>query len=115
MRPFFGTDLVISGPRGIVAAVEVKNRQNLTPEVATALRRSMLAHGVVPRAQYFVLVSQDRAYLWRASDTDPDAPPAHQIPMKAIVKRYLPRDLVGVWLRSAELEIVVSQWLHDLA
>ena len=115
MPPFFGTDIVISGPRGIVAAVEVKNRQDLTPDVAMVLRRNMLAHGVVPAAQYFLLASQDRAYLWSAADVDSNAPPAHEIPMAQVVKRYLPKDLAGQRLRSSELEFVVSQWLSDLA
>ncbi|HEY7023222.1 MAG TPA: hypothetical protein VH349_19035 [Ktedonobacterales bacterium] len=97
-----------------IVAVEVKNRQNLTPEIATTLRRNLIFHGFVPRTPYFLLLSQDVGYLWKdAALADPLAPPDYQFPLDNVLSRYLksesPRRLYG-----SELELVVAQWLIGL-
>lgn len=48
-----------------VALVEIKNRQNLSADVAIQYCRNLLVHGALPRSPYFLLLSQDVGYIWK--------------------------------------------------
>jgi hypothetical protein len=109
-------DILIKSPQGFpIAVVEVKNQQNLSRDVATKLRRDMVAHGFLPQIPYFLLTSQDVGFLWKEpKHVSFDAPPTYEFPMDKVVARYLKRE-PGQRLYGAELELVVLQWLTDLA
>lgn len=109
-------DILIRSAEGNpIAVVEVKNQQNLSRDVATKLRRNMVAHGLLPQIPYFLLTSQDVGYLWKEpKQVSLDAPPTYEFPMDKVVARYLKRE-PGQRLHGAELELVVLQWLTDLA
>ena len=99
-----------------VAVIEVKNREGLTPEIAAQLHRNMAAHGLIGRAPYFLLLSQDVGYLWRERPDSPiDAPPAVRFPMGTVVERYAVGALDGKRLRELELEPLVVHWLSELS
>jgi hypothetical protein len=110
-------DILVRNPRGeSILVAEIKNRQNLSPSVATALRRNLAAHNLLPPAAYFLLASQDFGYLWRAADLSlPDTPPTAQFPMSDVIARYLPSLGPHERLRETELELLVLMWLQDLA
>ena len=60
----FLADALIRGALGDpIAVVEIKNRENLTQDVAIQLRRNLLVHGMLPNVPYFLLVSQDVGFL----------------------------------------------------
>jgi len=109
-------DILVRDPDGFpIAIVEIKNRQNLSRDVATELRRSMIAHGLPARVPYFLLLSQDVGYLWKdVKQTDLDAPPTFEFPMDKVVTRYLKEDSKQR-LYGSILELLVFQWLNDLA
>ena len=101
---------------GPVAVIEVNNREGLTPEIAAQLRRNMASHGLIGRAPYFLLVSQDVGYLWREGPDSPiDAPPAVQFPMGSVVERYAVGVLNGKRLRGLVLKPLVVHWLSELS
>ncbi len=108
-------DILIRDPDGFpIAVVEIKNRQNLSRDVATEMRRNMIAHGLPSRVPYFLLLSQDVGYLWKEpKQGNADAPPTYEFPMSPIVTRYLRRD-PNERLYGAELELLALQWLTDL-
>jgi hypothetical protein len=108
-------DILITDRDGTpVAAVEVKNRQHLTPQVAAVLRRNLMVHGYVPSTPYYLLLSQDVGYLWKyAPPPGGDVPPDYQFSLDAVVARYLKSEPKR-WLSGAELELVVLQWLIEL-
>ncbi|OLD95623.1 MAG: hypothetical protein AUI36_46100 [Cyanobacteria bacterium 13_1_40CM_2_61_4] len=109
----FRPDILIQSPEDLpIAVVEVKNRQDLTREVATVLRRNIITHSLLPQTPYFLLISQDVGFLWKAAG--PDAPPTYKFPMDRVVTRYLQRE-PGERLYGIELEFLVLQWLNDLA
>ena len=61
----YRADIAVQSSDGrLLAVVEIKNREHLTAEVATVIRRNLIAHGLVPELEYFLLLSQDRGYLW---------------------------------------------------
>jgi hypothetical protein len=97
-----------------VAAVEVKNRENLTPDIAAILRRNLIVHGYAPRTPYFLFMSQNVGYLWKNADSrDTDAAPDYQFPMQNVIARYLHGEPKRR-LSEPELELVISYWLIEL-
>lgn len=112
----FQPDLFIKSSDGRpIAIVEVKSRQNLSRDVATEIRRNMLARGLPAQIPYFLLLSQDVGYLWEGSKQDsPDAPPMYEFPMDKVVTRYSNRE-PGQRLYEGELELLVLQWLTNLS
>ena len=58
-------DIVVRDSEGnALALVEVKNRQELSPDIAATLRRNLISHGLANQnARFFLLVSQDMGYL----------------------------------------------------
>lgn len=98
-----------------IAVVELKNRQNLSPDVAVEYRRNLLLHGALPRSPYFLLLSQDRGYIWKdANPAELDAVPTRTFPMSEVVERYsviLPDSrLTGV-----AFALLILPWLNDLS
>lgn len=109
-------DLVLRSPAsGDIVLVELKNRRELTPEVAAALRRNMIAHGAYQRVPYFMIVSQDIGYVW-APDDDPstEATTGTRFNMGEVIPHYYSAFDPDVRLREAELILIVEQWLDDL-
>jgi len=98
-----------------IAVVELKNPRNLTGEAARLYRRNMIVHGALPQTHFFLLLSQDVGYLWKDARLEPlDAPPTVEFSMVSVIERYLTVPH-GHRLIEIELEIVIVQWLGDLA
>jgi hypothetical protein len=118
MQSVLPTDIVIHRPNGpFVAAVEVKNREGLTKDLAATLRRNLLAHGIISAdVPFFLLVSQDQGFLWRNVGRPglELVPPDAEFPMLDVIRRYAP-DALGERLRESELESIIFSWLGDLS
>jgi hypothetical protein len=110
-------DILVRNSKGQpVLVVEAKNRQELSAGVATALRRNLAAHNLLPPSDYFLLASQDFGYLWKASDAARhDTPPTAQFPMSDVIRRYHPGVGPEERLGPTELEMILLHWLNDLA
>jgi hypothetical protein len=112
-------DIVAHSPqREPSAVIELKNRRQLTPEVAVTLRRNIIAHGLLPNVPFFMVLSQDVGYLWPGSDQSVSvwhAQPTLQFPMGPVVRRYLPGLDAGERVDEAQLRLLVLQWLTDLS
>lgn len=100
---------------GVAAVIEVKNRENLSPELAAYFRRNMLVHGALPAASYFALLSQDTGFLWTQNSTaNPDALPDVQFSMREVLDHYTSATGANDRLPEAALELLVAHWLEDL-
>jgi len=110
-------DIIVQESDGrLIAIVEIKNRQNLSRDIAMMLRRSMIDDGLPLNIPYFLLLSEDTGFLWKQPDqAKPEASPTVEFPMKNIVTRYLPELGPEERLRGAELELLVLHWLNNLA
>lgn len=115
MTPY--ADIVVRNADGnTIAVVEVKNRENLSRDVAIDLRRNLIAHGLVPAAQYFLLLSQDSGFLWKDMGLATlDAPPTQEFSMQPVLQRYLPQMEPKNRLGESILELLVLQWLNEIA
>lgn len=109
-------DIVIQDPdRQFVAVVEIKNMQNLTRDIATAVRGNSMIYSLLPQTPYFLLLSQDKGFIWKEAWREgPETPPSYEFPMDAVVTRYLHRK-PDDRLYNEELRYLVLQWLTDLA
>ena len=112
-------DMVVLAPDGkAVVLVEVRNRQNLTADVAAEIRRSLLEHGIkYGWAKFFLMTSQETGYLWDQESLEPGEipPPTVEFPMEPVVEHYLPSFANNGRLVGPDLELAVQQWLWDLA
>jgi hypothetical protein len=111
-------DLALYERQGrLVGLVEVKNKLGTTIEWARQTRRNLLAHRDLPEADYFLIVTPDRLYIWRRSASDPTAAePDHVIDAREVFGRYF-RDarLEPEAMSGFSFEMVVGSWLSDLA
>lgn len=55
----------------VVLLAEAKSRRGTSEAWAAKLRRNMLAHGVLPKSQYFLIATPERMYGWRQEDLPP--------------------------------------------
>jgi hypothetical protein len=76
----------------------------------------MLAHGVLPRSQYFLIVTPERMYGWRQEDLLPsDVLPEFTVDAQKALAPYfakLNQDPVNISPRAFEL--VILTWLNDI-
>ncbi|HEV7235007.1 MAG TPA: hypothetical protein VGN15_02430 [Ktedonobacteraceae bacterium] len=109
-------DIILQSPEGqFVAVVEIKNIQDLSRDVATSIRRNSMTYSLLPQTPYFLLLSQDKGFLWKEAWREgPEAPPAYEFPMDTIVACYT-KKASNERLYDIELEFLVLQWLTELA
>jgi hypothetical protein len=98
-----------------VAIVEIKNRRELPSAVAAEIHQMLLDQGYRIQPPYFLLLSQDRGFLWKDAPNGVPVSPPQEFDMRNVVARYFPHLNPTERLRGAELELIVSQWLRDLA
>lgn len=113
------TDLVVQAANGdVLALVEVKNREQLTRDIAADYRENLLGHGPGNWwSRFFMLVSQDVGYLWDHGTVPqtPQVSPPIEFPMDPVIRFYLRSAVNGRRLHGSSVELAVSQWLWDLA
>jgi hypothetical protein len=100
----------------LLAVVEVKNKSGTSRAWAAKLRRNILAHGGFRSADFFLLVTPDKLYLWKGAGAEPAVVlPALEVDAQPIVQPYFekaginPADVSG-----RAFELVVAAWLGDL-
>ncbi|HEU5379252.1 MAG TPA: hypothetical protein VFV38_27840 [Ktedonobacteraceae bacterium] len=112
----FKADLLIKDNEGKpIAVIEVQSRHNLSSDVATEIRRTLLEHGLPAQIPYFLLLSQDDGYLWKGSvQLMPDSPPMYHFPMNSVIHRYSLKE-PDQRLFASELELLMLHWLANLS
>jgi hypothetical protein len=113
-----GWDLAVYNKDGqLVLAVQVKGKLNAWQEWASQLRSNILAHGIYPKAPYFLMVFPDKFYLWANEDAQLDmSEPTYDIDARPIIQPYL--DKAGITqeqkISSQSLELIVVAWLSKI-
>ena len=110
-------DLTLYDPGGRpTAIVEIKNKLGTSSEWAAKTRRNLLAHSGFSSADFFLLVTPDRLYVWKDPGADPvETPPTYEADAEPIFAPYLKRARVGPHLVSSHaFELLVSTWLGDI-
>jgi hypothetical protein len=116
MSTLLRPDILIQNPAtGPVAIVEIKNRRELPSAVAAEIHQMLLDQGYRIQPLYFLLLSQDRGFLWKDAHNGVPVSPPQEFDMRNVVARYLPDLAPTERLREAELSLIIIQWLTDLA
>lgn len=101
----------------VLLLAEAKSRPGTSDEWAAKLRRNMLAHGVLPNSQYFLIATPERMYGWRQGNFPPvDAPPEFTIDARMALGPYFSK--LGqnpAQIGPAAFELVVLNWLTDIS
>lgn len=114
----YQADIEVLAPNGrAIAQVEVKNPIGLSEDLARRWRRNLQVYGFAEmNAPYFMLVSQDFGYLWDQRPSPGfNTPPDLAFSMQDVVERYAKWLEPGERLSGTSMEIIVAQWLNDLA
>ena len=100
----------------LTTIVEVKKKLGTSRQWAAQLRRNILAHGGYSGADFFLLVTPDRLYLWKNAGTAPTLSlPTYEVDTQPIFAPYF--ESAGVDPRHASghaFELVVAAWLGDI-
>lgn len=100
-----------------VLLAEAKSRRGTSAQWAAQLRRNMLAHGILPRAKYFLIATPDRMYLWAGDGAEPaEAPPKFTIDAAKEFQPYFEKfnqEPSGIGPQA--FDFLVLTWLNDLA
>jgi hypothetical protein len=114
--PTFEPSLLIESPdESPIAVVEVKGRRGMTCDVAMEIRSNMLERGLPLHIPYFLLLSQDRGFLWKDHQSGNfDTPPDYEFPMDKVIARYSEGE-PEQRLYTSVLELLVLEWLTDLS
>jgi hypothetical protein len=113
-----GWDLAVYNKDGqLVLVVQVKGKQNATAEWASQFRSNILAHGIYPKAPYFLMVFPDKFYLWANEDAQLDiSKPTYAIDARHIIQPYL--DKAGITqeqkISSQNLILIIAAWLSKI-
>src|SRR5690348_8742389 len=102
-----------------LAFVEVKNLPRLSEGNAIELRDALVQE-LADTIPYVMVVSQSVGYIWQLEgngrvDRPAEYGRAQVLDMKPILREYLTESELDRHLRGAELDLVISHWLGDLA
>jgi hypothetical protein len=100
----------------LIAVAEVKNKQGTSREWAAKFRRNMLVHGGYSQADFFLLVTPDRLYIWKNAGITPTlVQPTYELDAQPLFAPYFERAGVNPSDISGQaFELVVAAWLGDL-
>jgi hypothetical protein len=113
-----GWDLAVYDKDGqLVLVVQVKGKLNASAQWASQLRSNILAHGIYPKAPYFLMVFPDKFYLWTNEDAQLDiSEPTYALDGRPILKPYLDKAGItqGQKISSQSLVLIVASWLSKI-
>ena len=114
---FVGADLAIYNRNYRLAVVaDVRNKLGTSPEWAAGTRRNMIAHGRPCGADFFIIVTPDRLYLWKDAGAEPvEIPPTYIADARPEFAPYF--ESAGIDPRTVSgyaFELLVSSWLGDI-
>ncbi len=100
----------------LTAVVEIKNKLGTSSEWAAQMRRNLLAHGGPCNADFFLLITPDRLYLWKETDPDPVCiPPTYEADPQPVFAPYFERaSVVPHQVSGYAFELLVAAWLGDV-
>jgi hypothetical protein len=101
----------------VVLLAEAKSRHGTSDAWAAKLRRNMLAHGVLPRAKYFLIATPERMYGWKQENlTIDEVPPQFTIDAQKALAPYFTRlNQDPAHISPKAFELLVLTWLTDIA
>lgn len=115
MLPY--ADLALYNRDGrLIAVAEVKNKSGTSSQWAAQLRSNVLAHGGFRSANFFLLITPDKLYVWKDAGIKPAViTPTYVVDAQPILKPYFEAaDIKPDSINGSAFELVVGAWLGDL-
>ncbi|HJQ70584.1 MAG TPA: hypothetical protein VKA70_16525 [Blastocatellia bacterium] len=110
-----GADILVRSPdNDIKLIVEVKARNQSSPEWAAKFRHNLIANHVLPKSRFFLLALPDFLYLWRDGDSSEVVPPDYTVRTVNLLLKYLTR--LGEepkYIGEEGLQLALTSWLRD--
>ena len=107
-------DILLKSKEGkTLAFIEVKNIENLSKRDATEIRSRIQEFFPSLANYFFMILTQDKTFVWSPISKGSSSAP-HEFETKNIVQFYR-HQKAGVRLREIELQLLLFQWLSDLA
>ncbi|MDY7015706.1 MAG: hypothetical protein SVX43_19360 [Cyanobacteriota bacterium] len=107
-------DLLVENSDGrIILAVEVKRKNNVSPEWAAQFRHNILARGIFyPKTPYFLMAFPEQFYLW----TDAEAyEPNYTIDARPILQPYFERaGVTAERISGQSFVLIIASWLEEM-
>lgn len=96
--------------------VEVKGKNDASPEWATKMRRNLMVHSIIPSSPFFLLAGPDHFYLWRNGTESPaEKPPDYIVDSRAIVDPYISNTSIAPdRISDSSLQLILTSWLNGL-
>jgi hypothetical protein len=97
------------------AIVQISNKRGTTGNWASQFRRNIAAYRKLGSAEFFLLVTPDRLYLWRGVGDDPAlVPPHYEADGRGAFAPYVRRaGLDPEQLSANAFELIVTSWLSE--
>lgn len=113
-----GIDVIAYDNAGrVILLAEAKSRVGTSATWAAQFRRNMLAHGNLPKALFFLIVTPERMYFWKQDHPGvSDEPPEFTIDATKEFKPYFDKlQKRSERVSEQALELLVLSWLTDIA
>lgn len=101
----------------VLLLAEANSRHGTSESWAAGLRRNMLAHGLLPASEYFLIATPERLYLWRQEQPDTiEAPPQVTVDAEKVLEPYFQKlQQEPSHIGPEAFEHLVWAWLKDIA
>ena len=113
-----GWDLAVYNKDGqLVLVVQVKGKLTASAQWASQLLSNILAHGIFPKAPYFLMVFPDKFYLWANVNAQLEiSEPTYAVDARPILQPYLDKAGItpGQKISSQSLVLIVTSWLSKI-
>ena len=109
-------DMVVYDSNGQLSLIiEIKNKQGTSRQWAAQMRRNILAHGLLPKTNMFLLALPDHFYLWKDIDAADDVTPTYDINPEPLLKPYYEKVGLSPEKMSGEsFELILMSWLYEI-
>ncbi len=99
-----------------VLAVEAKTKVNASVEWATRLRRNILAHGLLPTTDFFLIATPNRFFIWKSSGMDSALrEPTRTIDASPLLAPYfMQTGVTPEEISGSSFELIINSWLAEL-
>ena len=105
---------VYSSGHKLILIGEIKASSSFSGEWAAKMRRNLLAHSLIPKSPFFMIVSHEKIFLW-VDQAAEDVLPQFTADTHSILSQYFQSSRTKPKNATEySLEIAVASWLSDI-
>ncbi len=99
-----------------ILAIEAKTKLDASVEWAMRLRRNILAHGLLPKTEFFLIATPNRFFIWKNSGMDSLlSEPTRTIESSSFLSSYfMQTGVTPEEISGSSFELIINSWLAEL-